>query len=442
FVLLPERGHAVRRSGIRALRARVRTMLHAVDAHLEQPGPRRVRVVHDELVRLNQTALAVEGDIDAMREHSPAQADRLRRMVLEVELTAEHLVTTIGGLFAETSVTSQVREMLSEVGGAMRRDPPSAGRVAREAADRLEGAGAVEAAFALRRLGAAAAELADATVSLLAEVGESASTDSAPETPPAEDPEQDEEDTAEDTAEADERDEHRMRPTTRAAVQVACAGAAAIFFGELVSSTRWYWAVITAFVVFAGTGSRGELLIKAWRRTVGTLLGVIAGVGVALLVSGHPMLQLVVVLCCVFLAFYLVSVSYTAMTFFITTMLGVLYEILGRFRVYILEVRLMETVIGAAAGAAAALLLFPARTRTVVRDAANELLQGMRDLLRNAAVDLGESGELRDLGPDSRTVDERMHTLLASASPLGRYRIGRSRQEYERWRLLISSSAY
>src|SRR5699024_2110107 len=173
FVLLPERGHAVRRSGIRALRARVRTMLHAVDAQLEQPGPRRVRRVHDELMRLNQTALAVEGDIDLLREQSPERVDRLRRMVLEVELTAEHLVTTIGGLFAETTVTSHVRSVLSEVGGAMRRDPSSAGRVARQAAERLEGIGAAQAALALRRLGVAAAELADATGSLLAEVGES-----------------------------------------------------------------------------------------------------------------------------------------------------------------------------------------------------------------------------------------------------------------------------
>src|SRR5699024_8425808 len=205
-----------------------------------------------------------------------------------------------------TAVTGRVREMLSEVGGAMRRDPPSAGRVAREGADRLEGAGAVEAAFALRRLGAAAAELADATVSLLAEVGEpgsdGAASDTTADTSRSAESREDE-DTAQ---EADQRDEHRMRPTTRAAIQVACAGAAAIFFGELVSSTRWYWAVITAFVVFAGTGSRGELLIKAWRRTVGTLLGVIAGVGVAVLVSGYPMLQLAAVLCCVFLGFYLV----------------------------------------------------------------------------------------------------------------------------------------
>lgn len=455
FVLLPERGHAVRRSGIRALRARVRTMLHAVDAQLEQPGSRRDRRVHDELMRLNQTALAVEGDIDALREWSPEQADRLRRMVLEVELTAEHLVTTLGGVVSDAPVTSQVRTVLSEVGVMLRRDPRSAGATAREAADRLAGTGAVQASLALRRLGAAAAELADATVSLLAEVGESPGDEPTKDSGHGEQDSDDDsgqhgdasgENTAgESTSSADEdedRDEHGLRPTTRAAVQVACAGAAAIFLGGLISGTRWYWAVITAFVVFAGTGSRGELLVKAWRRTLGTLLGVISGVGVALLVTGNVMLQLGLVLGCVFLAFYLVSVSYTAMTFFITTMLGVLYEILGRFSVHILEVRLMETAIGAGVGAAAALLLFPARTRTVVRDAADELLRGLRDLLRNAAEDLGASGELRDLAPDSRTVDERMHTLLGSASPLGKYRIGRSREGYERWRLLISSCAY
>lgn len=455
FVLWPERGEAVRRSGIRALRARVRTMLDAMDDQLEQPGPRRSRRVHDELMRLNQTALAVEADLDALREHSAEQADRLRRMVLEVELAAERLVGTLTGVLRESEVTSDVRAVLAELGTTLRRDPRVAADVARKAADRLELEGSVPAAFALRRLGSAAGELTEATRSLLAEVDEpvddqkedtaerDAETDETAETAEATDDEEAGDENADDEEKKPgDRDEHGLRPTTRAAIQVACAGAAAIFLGGLVSDTRWYWAVITAFVVFAGTGSRGELLVKAWRRTVGTLFGVVAGVGVALLVSGQPILQIAVVLGCVFLAFYLVSVSYAAMTFFITTMLGVLYEILGRFSVHILEVRLVETAIGAAAGAAAALLLLPARTRKVVRDDADELLRGLRDLLRNAAEDLRSAAELRDLAPDSRTVDERMQALLTSASPLGSYRVGNSREGYERWRLLISSSAY
>ena len=70
------------------------------------------------------------------------------------------------------------------------------------------------------------------------------------------------------------------RPT-RQAIQVAVAASLAIVTGELVSPSRWYWAVIAAFVVFAGTKSWGETLTKGWQRVFGTVLGVPSGVLVA-----------------------------------------------------------------------------------------------------------------------------------------------------------------
>ena len=79
-------------------------------------------------------------------------------------------------------------------------------------------------------------------------------------------------------------------------------------------------------------------------------------------------LQVAVVLVCMFLGFYLLPVSYALMTFFVTTMSGVLYGLLGRFSVGFLEIRLVETVVGAAAGAVAALIVLPIRTWGVVAD--------------------------------------------------------------------------
>lgn len=455
FVLVPDRPRKVWRSGIRSLRARVRTLLDAMDDALEEPGPKHGRLVHDELMRLNQTALAVEGDLTSIAGAGSDDSERLRREVLDVELAAGSLVTALVGVLDESEDTTEIRRALSELGASLRVSPRDAAETVREAADRLESGGSAATALALRRLGAAAAALTEATITL--EADEPDTSDKADATRKeegrtdegqADEEETDQEQAAgdEDTAAEDSQDTEdrakEMRYTTRVAIQVACAGALAIVFGQLLSTTRWYWAVITAFVVFAGTGSRGELLVKAWRRLVGTLFGVLAGVGVALLVSGHPIVEVCVVLVCVFLAFYLMSVSYALMTFFITLMLGVLYEILGRFSVYVLELRLAETAIGAAAGIIAALLLLPARTRTVVRDTADDLLKALGELLRDAATDLDSGTELRDLTAGARTVDQRMQALLTSASPLGSYRVGNSRAGYERWRLLISSSAY
>jgi uncharacterized membrane protein YccC len=47
--------------------------------------------------------------------------------------------------------------------------------------------------------------------------------------------------------------------------------------GELVSPARWYWAVLTAFVVFAGTNSRGDVLSHGWQRLVGTSVACLLG---------------------------------------------------------------------------------------------------------------------------------------------------------------------
>ena len=57
-----------------------------------------------------------------------------------------------------------------------------------------------------------------------------------------------------------------LLPTTRQAVQASVAASLAIVTGDLVSPARWYWAVIAAFVVFAGTNTWGDTLTKGWQR--------------------------------------------------------------------------------------------------------------------------------------------------------------------------------
>src|SRR5438309_490078 len=86
--------------------------------------------------------------------------------------------------------------------------------------------------------------------------------------------------------------------STRQAIQVGIATSLAIVVGELVSPARWYWAVLTAFLIFAGTSSRGDVLSRGSQRIVGTIGGVLAGMGLAVLVSGHELVSLLVMLGC------------------------------------------------------------------------------------------------------------------------------------------------
>ena len=68
----------------------------------------------------------------------------------------------------------------------------------------------------------------------------------------------------------------RLSMTSRQAVQVMVAGMLAIALGSLLSPTRYYWAVIAAFVTFTGTGTRSETFLKGFARIVGTLVGLVA----------------------------------------------------------------------------------------------------------------------------------------------------------------------
>ena len=426
-MLLPERPDAAWRSGVRALRARVHTLVHAVDALGAEPGSSvRRRRVHDELLRLNATALSLGTTFAALDQLPPERADARRRHVLDVELAAGALVTAVDGL-VDGPVDAAARPAVAQVTAALDHDVEEAAQASREIADQLDGAGSPAVGMAVRRLAAAAADLGTTTLTMQHDTDLPA----VPE-PAAEDPDE----------EPDDPEEPRgLQPTTRTAIQVAVAGTVAILLGGLVAPGQWFWAVITAFVVFVGANSRGELLVRAWSRTLGTLGGVIAGVLVASLVTGHVALQGGVVLVCVFLAFYLLPISYGLMTFFVTTMLGVLYGLLGRFSVAFLEVRLLETVIGAIAGAVAALLVLPTRTRGVVAEQAAAFLTPVAGLLRGAADDLRAGADVRPLAAEARDVDTQMHALLVSARPLGSYRFGDARARYERWRLLVGSCA-
>lgn len=226
------------------------------------------------------------------------------------------------------------------------------------------------------------------------------------------------------------------------AIQVTCATALAIMLGQLVSPNRWYWAVITAFVVFISTNSRGELLVRAWQRTAGTVLGVVAGILVAAQITGNTLAEIAMILVCVFLGFYFAGYSYAVMTFFITTLLGALYGMLGTFNVAVLEARLWETAVGAAAGALAAVFVLPTRTRSLVRDNIQDFLLSLRDFLRGTGTEISELGTANGLQESMRELDDGLQRVINSAKPLTSYRLRSLRSQVHRSVAMLSGCAY
>ncbi|MFR9675656.1 FUSC family protein [Streptomyces sp. TR06-5] len=201
-----------------------------------------------------------------------------------------------------------------------------------------------------------------------------------------------------------------QRPTTRLAVQVTVACALALTAGQAVSTQRWYWAVGAAWWIFVNTASRGETLVRGFRRVLGTLLGIVAGMWIAVPVDGAPLPTVALLACCVFGIFYTAAVSYSWMMFFVTVLVGLMYGALGILRPGLLELRLLETAIGALAAAVAVALVLPVTTHAATNAWIRRTVHCVHACARDAARRL--SG---DLAADPRTRIVELELLLGRA---------------------------
>ncbi|MFJ4714479.1 FUSC family protein [Streptomyces sp. NPDC088785] len=224
--------------------------------------------------------------------------------------------------------------------------------------------------------------------------------------------------TEKDPETADEEDAAGLRrPTTRAAFQVAVGSALAIVGGEFLSEQRWYWAVLTCWVVFLNTASTGEIVVKGYRRLLGTVLGVVAGVALAGAVGHHTWLAFVLVLVCVFAMFFTAPLSYALMSFFVTAMLGLLYTLLNTYSLDVLVLRIEETALGAACGIIAAILVLPVRTDRRTDEQLATVLERLGDVVEGAVGQLS-GGPAADLLDKARDLDTSLDELRAGTQPL------------------------
>jgi hypothetical protein len=155
------------------------------------------------------------------------------------------------------------------------------------------------------------------------------------------------------------------RVTTRQAVQATAGAGFALVVGQLVSGQRWYWAVGATWWIFVNTTSRGETLVRGFRRVLGTVMGIGLGVVVALPMDGAAVPTAVLTAVCVFGIFYTAAVSYTWMMLWVTLLAELLYGLLGVLEPALLALRLVETGVGALGAALAVLFVLPVTTHAV-----------------------------------------------------------------------------
>ncbi|MEU0335190.1 FUSC family protein [Streptomyces sp. NPDC006193] len=452
FALLPQTPAGTLDRLRRAFRARLAQLL-AAQAELLDAGPDEVERVLEDLrtgtARLHETALLIQGRLEDGTS-DPAAARLLQRRIADAEIAAERL-----GLLLLTARTAERTDTLTlHLPGA---PLPSGGvlPVREEATDALrrdlqalrllmlrpagEAAGTALAQVRNRLLGYRDEENLPAASPAVQDVfrglGEAARAalglriamdgpqDDSDDTPAAarSREELDAEDAAIEAGEAGERQEPGpaglRRPTTRAAVQVAVGSALAIAGGELLSTQRWYWAVLTCWIVFLNTASTGEILVKGYRRLLGTVLGVVAGIGLAALVGHHTWTAFALVLVCIFAMFYTAPLSYTLMSFFVTAMLGLLYTLLNSYSTAVLVLRVEETALGAACGVIAAAVVLPVRTDRRTDELLVTVLERLAEVTRGA-VDQLSGGPGGDLVEQARDMDQALADLRAATQPL------------------------
>jgi uncharacterized membrane protein YccC len=432
--IMPDRPESVLRENIRALRARMAIVVDttADTVRIGDPDERRQRRLRIRTRRLNETAMLVQAQIEDRVNPSAlwpgVSGEDLAMWLFDAELTVERLATA-GTRAALADIPAATRAELADtvalLSRAIRTPHTDAllltANVAQQQLERHAND------VPVRRLALAIVDTAKATAEVRQRI-ERVAADAAEVVAPS--------------------GEQQFRPgmlqTTRQAIQVAVAAALAIVVGETLSPSHWYWAAIAAFVIFAGTNSWAETLDKGWQRLIGTVLGVPSGVLVATLVSGNTIASLVMIFVCLFCAFYFMKVTYSLMTFWISTMLALMYGLLGEFTYGLLLLRIEETAIGAVIGIAAAVLVLPINTRAKIRGDAHTFFLTLSDLVEASVASLLGTPAPARLTETARQLDRDLAQFRITAKPMSAGVVGLAGRRTMRHglRMLTASDRY
>lgn len=428
--VLPDRPERVLGATVRSLRARMAIVVDTTAETLRvgRLDERRQRRFRARIARLNETALMIQSQIEDKVNPSAlwpgVSGEQLAPWLFDAELAVEWVA--IAGQRAAVvapdtpaGIRLELAGTLGQLAWAIRTPQPDALRRAANRAQQIldqppystptDEAGEA----AVRRLALAIIAAAKATSEVRALVEQATApqghgVDAPPPAPDGNGPNPDPGDRPRGAG---------LLPTTRQAIQASVAASLAIVTGELVSQSHWYWAVIAAFVIFAGTKSWGETLTKGWQRLLGTILGVPCGVVVATLLSGHTVFSLVTIFVCLFCAFYFMQVTYSLMTFWITTMLALMYGLLGEFTYDVLLLRIEETAIGAVIGVSVAILVLPTNIRTTIREDTSAFLSTLSALIETSIATMFDD----DAGSpteEARQLDRDLQQFRVTAKPL------------------------
>ncbi|WP_022899161.1 FUSC family protein [Humibacter albus] len=214
------------------------------------------------------------------------------------------------------------------------------------------------------------------------------------------------------------QDQRQRGATDRRALQSGLAVALALFLGEFVSSGAQYWAALPAYQSLAAADG------FSWKRNLQRGVSTVAGAAVAFgltLATGHsPVTTFTVLGVTVFLTVFLRTVASSWTVFWQTILLATMYDALSALDVEAVQVRIVETLIGAAIALLVSALVLPTRVRAnTVTMMSNAIAAAMASthatlgrLADPSAVDASSADALES------QMDRQFREIHAAARPL------------------------
>jgi len=148
------------------------------------------------------------------------------------------------------------------------------------------------------------------------------------------------------------------RPSTRMALQLAAAIAAAFLVGRLLFDDHWPWVVLTAYVAASGNRGRTDVVRKGFERLVGACAGTLLATAVAEAgATGRTSVALMFTVLAI--ALWLRPLNYAYWAAGMTTALSLLLGYFGQDATDLLPTRLAAIAVGAVLTVASAWWLLP-----------------------------------------------------------------------------------
>ncbi|WP_433742236.1 FUSC family protein [Falsibacillus pallidus] len=252
-----------------------------------------------------------------------------------------------------------------------------------------------------------------------------------------------EDETTDDENGSNVEEDKGLKLSTKKAFQAVIAGGLSILLGYLLSPTHQYWILLTAYIVLLGTESVGSTYVKAFQRTAGTLIGAVLGFFLAELVSGTGIFEVICLFFCVFMAFYLFQVSYTIMSFWITMMLALMYDLLlGGITEKLLQDRFVDTLIGAGIALLVSSFLFPLKTRDKINESIIEFFEELETYLTGFLESFAGKNKTINLADAAFNLDQKLNQIRTHAKPFEKIPGKFQNTGIERWMTILVAINY